>query len=773
MAENEQDALVEPEAEEDVAEQLRRFDEQAAGADPLGGTYGFGVPEDFAALGAEADAGAGSSYEKAKTLDDLYDRYPDIGTEKFLRIERKEPPKWRGAQIAGWLEDLHQQLTMNEFADRFGGGVYEVHVMGPGRGYEESGEKRVRTIESMRLKIPGYPKIKHEVDMTPERFPPQSHPEVEVARLKMQREQAREDRAEAQRLQHQLEQIRSGHIPTEVMQQVESMGRQRAEEVKRQFEESLSQARAESERLRGQLEESYEKINSLRETVTELRAELSAKVREAQDSMRSQCEQAADRKLDEMRLRHEHEIERLKTNHQAEVDRIQAEQKTRYDAAVERWGAERKEAEENRRREIDRLMADGSERERRLTETMQQRERDLRETYESRLAEAHRQAEQRIKDVERAAEREIRTLKDQRDRELESIRTMEGSKAAMAQESANLQMERMNRENEQLRDELKQARAELSELQQKMHKPVLEQIKESHALAEATGFSKGSEEQGDWKHELFKTVRDAVPEVAKSLGDRRKDNQRLQQQRMEAAQRRQHQMTASQQQHAARQTQQRGAQAPHGPAAAGQQPNVARAQYRQNLRQPPPPNPGQAWDDHALPPVGQPIDLSPPTSKGPVEQVKRSTQVAAEAPAREPSWSAAWEPSEKDRGFGPFADEPKEEQKKEDDDASTHQTSEPPSAQPSAAFTEEMVNRFASQLDAAIRTRAVEPAEFASAIIDEAGADAVKPLVDSVDPGVFCDRVEQSPGGSKTAIITPAGREYVEHLWQAAKEQIG
>lgn len=66
------------------------------------------------------------------SLEDLYAAFPEIGKGDWkLRITRFEPKSFRGHQTAGFLCELYDRISLEEFRNRFGGGVYQVLVMKP------------------------------------------------------------------------------------------------------------------------------------------------------------------------------------------------------------------------------------------------------------------------------------------------------------------------------------------------------------------------------------------------------------------------------------------------------------------------------------------------------------------------------------------------------------------------------------------------------------------------------------------------------------------
>jgi hypothetical protein len=129
---------------QDVADEMRRLSETrsavSAPAPPLfdpAAAYGIVPPQGFPSL--SGDIGEFSSHDdriqvpsigrSAKTLEDLYESYPKIGDgAHFVRIERKKPEIWDNVRISGYLGDLHEQISMHDFAERYGAWADQVYA---------------------------------------------------------------------------------------------------------------------------------------------------------------------------------------------------------------------------------------------------------------------------------------------------------------------------------------------------------------------------------------------------------------------------------------------------------------------------------------------------------------------------------------------------------------------------------------------------------------------------------------------------------------------
>ena len=98
---------------------------------------------------------------RVETLEDLYHSFPTIGDGVFrLRVERKSPKNFKGSWCAGFLCDLDEQVTLDDFCQRFGGGTYSVGVMGPVKGkHHADGSPPIRLLQTVEITCPGVPLV--------------------------------------------------------------------------------------------------------------------------------------------------------------------------------------------------------------------------------------------------------------------------------------------------------------------------------------------------------------------------------------------------------------------------------------------------------------------------------------------------------------------------------------------------------------------------------------------------------------------------------------
>jgi hypothetical protein len=164
--------IVPPEATQAAVAELERLEQAetyqprpsaSAPIDPRGYVVPDAPPRrGYSMPGGHDDGPMAPPPGRPQALEDLYAMYPKIGDGQFkLRVVRTFPKNFRGMLTEGFLEDLDEKLPLAEFQDRFGGGVYKVTVIGPGRKVDESGTPLIQTLGAAldNLKIPGPPAL--------------------------------------------------------------------------------------------------------------------------------------------------------------------------------------------------------------------------------------------------------------------------------------------------------------------------------------------------------------------------------------------------------------------------------------------------------------------------------------------------------------------------------------------------------------------------------------------------------------------------------------
>lgn len=714
-----------------------------------------------------------------QTLEDLYDAYPDIGNGSYyLRVERKHPTRYGGQFIAGFLTDLHEQITLSEFAARFGGQVYEVSVRGPGRGstLDSDGRIQARTLTSITVKVPGVPVVDFQGQSSNGAAMSSSggagwreDPRVTMKRMEYDADALR--RSEQREAQLRREVATRSTLSPDLVRQMNEMAEQRAQETRSSSAEIITDLREEKRRLTDALRERDSQLDQLRQQLVQVQTEVQQRLRDEET-----------RQIRELKQQQEATLSRIKDDHAATIQRIQQEHERRLNEMNERHVRECDSMRQNEARERERLRDDHNRREKALQDDFARREslfRDretsLKDDFARREDSLKRDYELRFQQLERSAKRDI-----------DIIRSSESTKAELAQQTANMQANLHVAEIQRLTSSVDSAEAQAAEAQRELskhtNKPLLQQVEETKTIAETLGLMKKDEEAFDWKRGAVSAVKnliDRAPDIAKGLGEAREQNRVAVARAQQAAQQAQ---IRSEQQRRRAMMQNAGVEPPQMSASPVSASRPGPPSSDRTVPRPPPP-PGvsstpRPWD--AGPPDPHQYDL-PPEPTGPP---------APEAPPPSPGATKPQGPLPPPISAGPAPPLPDDiEESEEGDEQQATQgesiTAEryefpggavseeplPPEAAEEVAkvqVTSEQVARFSEQLENAISSGIVSPRTFAEAFIEETTPETTLAIVSAVGPDQLVDAVAQQEGAQSTAIVTREGRKFVQQLWVEA-----
>lgn len=792
-----------PDVQQDAAIELDRLHEemrfedtpQSSSFDPSYGMSPAASPQPMAFAALEQprvhrEPAAVPSSRELKTLEDLYDAYSVGDGSHSLRIERKHPVRYGGQYIAGYLCDLTEQISMDEFARRFGGQVYNVSVRGPSRSNALDGDGLIqtRTLTTIQIRVPGIPVLTHEGSnggepmQSSQSYGLREDPRIALKRMDHSADALR--RSEQREAELRREGRSSSNFSPEMVDRMTQMASERAHDARSASSEIIVDLREEKRRLGESCRDRDETIDKLRQQLVQVQTDVQQKLREEES-----------RQVRELKSAQESTMSRTKDDHAATIQRMQQDHERRINEMTERSVRECASIRESESRERERLRDDSSRREKsgvddinRRDQAFRDRENTLKDDFARREDAMRRDYEMRFQQLERSNKRD-----------LDMIRSSESTKSHLAEQTAHMQanlhmseIKRLTSSNVQAESARDEAQRELS---RHTNKPLLQQVEETRSIADALGMlDKKDDEELDWKKGLIGVVRnlvDKAPDIAKGLGDAREQNR----------------MAVARAQNASQHAQQRAdvMRRRHHPAMQPMSAPPQQIQPQQRRVAPPPPPPGMApqprsWD--AGPPEPHHVDL-PPVPGGP-------PAVTSMASPPRPSAGVARVPAPPPFTGGPIPVEepqPQPQPQESQDMAAPPMTpiSQPPMAQdqppgpdpaalveappqpqappqaPLAPATEKITNEqvaeFSQQLEDAIASGLVTAKVFARKFIDEAGPDVTLTIINALGPDQLISAVNEQPGGESTAIVTRGGRKFVHELWeearQLANEQLG
>ncbi len=708
-----------------------------------------------------------------ETLEDLYAKVPSFGedSEYDLYVTRIAPKTWRGRPVAGWVDTVTEKILVHEFAERFGGGHYNVKIRGPvndGR-REPDGTPLKRTVaEIADFHLAGDPVLPDDLQQQQRQFhmngsgrfvggaqgsmfggppaAPQDHPSVALKKLEL------EDARLSRPSREDISEGRALDLASKSFDRLAEKTTAQEEALRAQVRELLGTMRDLGEKHRAEIAQKDSAIEQFRQRLldAERKAFEAARVTETEA-------------IRDLRQRQEDEIKRVERDYASRVEAIQRESSTRLEDAARRWADDRARLEGDSLRERERLREDADRRERQATET-----------GAARLRDAERNAERELKTLADSHARELQSLKNSHELAIQSVRLVSDSQVTVTRETSEMKTTLVGSRIQQLESELAATREELAKFRAHRDRPLTEQVAELKATSEALGLIGGPNEGGgeekpkgfgeraaDGILEILRTAADNAPTIIARAGEIRQANAEAKAQAQFAERR-----AAQQAQQAAQgwpdQPGFQGAvRVPQMPASAAPAPQPA-AQARpvaRPARQPragvfaqagAPPSP--SWDS-PVPGPGAPPRGVPPVNGG----VARSiiTPPPAAPVVDQPEGAAAPEQTVSSPETG---GQPSE--------------SAPPilgaSSDPEVLEQQKMqLKGFFDGLENASRF-GVEPEDFVTRLLEQAPEAVVRDILGRVTVEQLLALTDISSYLRKVG-----GRSYVESVWKAAKARLG
>jgi len=704
-----------------------------------------------------------------RTLDDIYSAFPDIGSgSHYLSVYRKSPKQYGGFHVSGFLDDVHQQITLKDFAEKYGGHQYEVHVIGTPRSsvLDNSGRIQQRTLATVKLEIPGAPiftgvhldrgKGNGDGNMK-DILGAQVNPNVEITRIRTADDKDRRREEREFREQQQANSIPHG-IPVEMLTEIERSSDKKIEMMTRVHENVIEGLKRTIEESREEAREKAAELNQLREQLVTERT-----------TLRDQLHEQETRQVKELRQRHEEEVRRIERDQNENRNRLLEEQVRQVGDVNDRAQRERDQLQKTTEMDRERSRVDAERRESMLVEEHRRKETATREQYEQQLNNMQRQNESRLADLQRSTERELTASQNMTMREIESIRSTETNRSSMTESSARMQIGLIEQQLNQANSSFESASRELEEMRTKLIKDPITAIKEAHELAAATGYG-GAAKEGDWKSEVMSALKVIGPEVAKSLGAAREQNQ----QAGAIAQ-------AQQQQHP-----QLGAptMTPQPQRAAPQRQGV---NQRERLGAPRPP----AWQapttpNHfgvkprsaatpapftgGVPPEMTPLEMPPGMQSGDDDDDDGMQFNAPAVVATVQEMQKTELPPEQQVVASTPVPPPPEQTQAQPEPPQEQQIQITPEQQQQAAqslmqkLKEEDIDKFVASMEMAISSEgAVTEEAFAKNFFDQIGPETARDLIIALQPEVLIEAAKQK---GSAVIPTREGQKFLRNLWQ-------
>lgn len=404
-----------------------------------------------------------------RTLADIYARWP-VGknSDYYIRVERIQPKSFQGMACAGYIGDVHVELSEHEFGAAFGGRDYLLTVYGPDpRKKEEGGVKALS--QAVRVSIPilppnlaatsifqkgssnmqGYPQFPGQMPFGMAQPPSQAEATMHKNTLDMLGGMIKMEREEKARIAQQGNQASEG-----VLRFVADQNKSSTELLRDQLN------RAEQERLR--VQEELGKLQAAAQVATKSSSGDTVALIQAlspnKDDQLKRIEMMHLQQMESARQAHESVMQTMRERHDSEIKRSEERLKdtiTNFVRDIESLRSAKQQSEETMRRDFE-------SRERQLRDEVATIRREMREESDKRVAELKERYADQIKDIERSQERELRAIKESADTKLHVTGTMGASEVNQLKERlAELQVEigRLRDENARLSDPVQQIQA--------------------------------------------------------------------------------------------------------------------------------------------------------------------------------------------------------------------------------------------------------------------------------------------------------------------------
>ncbi len=655
-----------------------------------------------------------------QNLLDVYARYTIGDGQHFIRVERVEPKVFQTFSCAGYLGEIREPMTEEEFAVAFGGRSYLLQVYGPdpkgrqdvitGRPLIKPKTDRFRyTVPVLGPNLRALPGVNAKKGTDPMQS---SHPMFGQAGLPTTPADAAMHKSTLDFVSTQLQ--RSEQTNKELRERLDSKGNASADVLEvvagagKSAIEATERATAAREQalmdiisgLRADNKALHEKIDRINDAPRESSMKDVAEVLKVTSPA-----QNMEQQLGHQRAQHAEEIARLKESHRDQIETLRSNHKDALDNEKKRHEEEIKRIREraDQDEKMYRMRVEDVEKQKR------DREQELRDQMNELRREEIARADQRVKDTEKMFEGRIVDLKERHAAEIRMMGEQHTTRVDTTKSTFEMQIANHKEREKRLAEELAEAKEEAASAGDPVQ--ILEKQKN---LAEALGYKKEDDSAPTTPGERFaalagmgagkalETIGDWGPEIARAFSAR-----------------------------GARPAMggPPGQALPPGP---GMRPPQRPAPQR--------PNRVVAWATQNSIPIDQQPVIPPGPVAAPVEPASPPAPSAPSAqaapPAPPPSDTAPATPQNGHSG-NRF----------------------------SAHFPDAVIDQFRQQVEMAINAGMPSAEEFARRFL-ELDVNAAMVMVTQHKSEEFIETVKAMTGAGDSAILRPDGKRWVQALWR-------
>lgn len=359
--------------------------------------------------------------ESHRSLGGMLSKY-GIGDDPNFRVQlHRLLPKWLpgGIQGHGYLDEFVQPITEDYIASEYGGGTYEIRVLGPD---PAKGPNAVRRYDSIKVEMAGPPNpdrlarsVRAKMDAAPtpvaapvQMMPAPENPTLASAALKMAENVAEREREERRRVEDRastsIEAAKQMYDPVVQAErrradEVLAVERERLDAERKAFESRLQEEREERRRLEAKVEAmSTAPQVSVAEEIGKLipmfkgDGEAAAAAQRAAESITKSILERHQIEIEALHKQHQTLLESIRASHVSEVSAMRDASRREIEAEREAGRIREQRHEEalrvereERRRDMDTYKRTADERDTQWRDRMEQQEINLKTQWESRV----------------------------------------------------------------------------------------------------------------------------------------------------------------------------------------------------------------------------------------------------------------------------------------------------------------------------------------------------------------------------------------------------
>jgi hypothetical protein len=418
-------------------------------------------------------------WETPRNLRDVFARYTIGDGQHYIRVERIEPRVFQQIATSGYLGEIREPLTEEEFHAFYGGRIYELSVYGPdtqGRRDPVTGHPLIKPkTKPFRYTVPMYPPnlaVLPGTNPTKKKNGDPMHPfsmfqspvlpttpadaSMHKSNLDFVAQVIERSAEESRELRKELQS--KGSADVDVLRVIGDQSKSVVEQANR-----ASEARERS--LLDQLENEREQRRELAAKLDKLQEQMSAEprqspVKDAVELMKvTNPAQTAEQHLSRQNESHRSEVASLKESHRDAIETLKSTHRDAIETMKSRQEEELKRLRE-RADEIERSYG-------RRLEDAERRQREVAQEHKDQMEQLRRDeraaADQRVKDTEKRFEDRISDIKLQQERELRMQEEQHKTRVETTKSNLELQLSNQKERVKRLEDEVSEARAELAE----------------------------------------------------------------------------------------------------------------------------------------------------------------------------------------------------------------------------------------------------------------------------------------------------------------------